>query len=157
MALTIPELVEEPVAALGELAAAFDRKPPPSSRTCRTWWLDAVAVNAGDTHRAQAAAIRRMASGLTAAAARLSEVAIGATAVGTGIGAPRGLRQQCAAILASLTGRSISSSGNLLDAWPTSTRAARSPGRVRAAITMAKNRPPTSGCCPPHRSAGWAI
>lgn len=142
MALTILELVEQPVAALEELAGAFNRKAvefatvPHLARTC---WQDAVSVTAGDTHRAQAAAIHRMAAGLAAAATSLTEVAIGATAVGTGIGAPEGFGLQCSAVLAELTGKDITSSPNLFDSLahldPYSEIAAAG---ARAAITMAK-------------------
>ncbi len=142
MALTILDLAQAPVGALGELAAAFDRKAvefaavPHLGRTCLQ---DAVSVSAGDTHRAQAAAIRRAAAGLAAAASGLSEVAIGATAVGTGIGAPDDFGSRCAAILASLTGRPVGSSPNLFDSLahldPYGEIAAAG---VRAAITMAK-------------------
>jgi aspartate ammonia-lyase len=91
MGLTILELAEAPVAALHELAAAFDEKAAEFAdvrHPVRTCLQDAVSLTAGDSHRGHAAAIRRVATGLANSAARTSEIPLGATAVGTGIGAP---------------------------------------------------------------------
>ncbi|WP_190815525.1 lyase family protein [Saccharopolyspora pogona] len=142
MALTILELVEAPVAALRELSAAFERKAAEFDQTPhlgRTCLQDAVVLTAGDTHRGHAAAISRVTAGLANAAAGLSAVPIGATAVGTGIGAPDGFGERCAEVLASLTGRPVTSAENRYDSLahldPYSEIAAAG---TRAAIAMAK-------------------
>ncbi|MFF0221150.1 lyase family protein [Streptomyces sp. NPDC004629] len=142
MALTLLELVEVPVAALRELAAAFDRKAeefadvPHLGRTCLQ---DAVSLTAGDSHRGHAAALRRVADGLHEAAQALHEVPIGGTAVGTGIGAPDGFGDQVAAQLAALTGRPVAAASNRFDAMShMDPYAAIAGAGSRAAITMAK-------------------
>jgi aspartate ammonia-lyase len=142
MALTVQEMVSTPVAALRNLAAAFDRKAeefadtPHLGRTCLQ---DAVTVRAGDTHRGHAAAVRRVAGGLGAAASALRAVPIGATAVGTGIGAPHGFGERVAVELAALTGMPITAAPDRFDALshldPYAEIAAAG---SRAAITMAK-------------------
>ncbi|KAA5828373.1 lyase family protein [Saccharopolyspora hirsuta] len=142
MALTILDLVQVPVAALRELSAAFADKAAEFDRTPhlgRTCLQDAVALTAGDTHRGHAAVTSRVAAGLADAAAALSSVPIGATAVGTGIGAPDGFGERCAEVLAELTGRPITSAENRYDSLahldPYSEIAAAG---VRAAIAVAK-------------------
>lgn len=142
MALTVLDLVSAPVAALRELAAAFDEKAsefadtPHLGRTCLQ---DAVSLTAGDTHRAHATALRRVAEGLHTAAAALHEVPIGATAVGTGVGAPDGFGERVAAELASATGRPITVAPNYFDALSNmDPYAAIAAAGSRAAITMAK-------------------
>lgn len=142
MALTMLELVEAPVAALRELSAAFEHKAAEFEHTPhlgRTCLQDAVALTAGDTHRGHAAAISRGASGLANAAAKLSAVPMGATAVGTGVGAPHGFGERCAEVLAALTGHPITRSENYFDSLanldPYSEIAAAG---TRAAIAMAK-------------------
>ncbi|MGP3940063.1 hypothetical protein [Streptomyces sp. 6N106] len=54
----------------------------------RTCLRDAVTLTAGQSHRAQAAALRRTAGSLHAAVASMHTVPLGATAIGTGAGAP---------------------------------------------------------------------
>lgn len=142
MALTLLELAEAPVTALRALAEAFERAAgefdqiPHLGRTCLQ---DAVRVTAGDTHRAQAAAVRRAADGLAHAVAGLSAVPIGATAVGSGVGAPDDFGQLCVAELTTLTNRQITASNNRFDSLahldPYSEVAAAG---ARAAVTMAK-------------------
>ncbi|MCR6487446.1 lyase family protein [Amycolatopsis sp. OK19-0408] len=142
MALTALELVAGPVTALRELAEAFDRKAvefagtPHLGRTCLQ---DAVSLTAGDTHRAHAAAIRRVADGLDTATAALREVPIGATAVGTGVGAPAGFGDRVTAELAALTGLPLRAAENRFDALShLDPYAAVAAAGSRAAITMAK-------------------
>lgn len=142
MALTIFELARAPLAALEELALAFDAKVAEFDdvrHLGRTCLQDAVSLSAGDTHRGHAAAIRRVAAGLSRAADGMSEIPLGATAVGTGIGAPDGFGRRCAEELSELTGREITRSGNLFDSLahldPYAEIAAAG---SRAAITMAK-------------------
>lgn len=142
MALTILEWVEGPVAALRHLASAFDRKADEFANVRhlgRTCLQDAVSLTAGDSHRGHATAIRRVASGLGDTAAVLSGVPIGATAVGTGIGAPAGFGERVAAELASATGFPIVAATNRYDAMShLDPYAAIAAAGSRAAITMAK-------------------
>ncbi|WP_233159548.1 lyase family protein [Pseudonocardia sp. MH-G8] len=142
MALTVGELVGVPVAALRELASAFDRKAEEFSDTRhlgRTCLQDAVSLTAGQTHRGHSAAIRRVAGGLEDAGIALREVPIGATAVGTGVGAPDGFGERVAAELADLTGMPISGVPDRFDALShLDPYAAIAAAGSRAAITMAK-------------------
>ena len=142
MALTLRELVGAPVAALHELATAFDRKAEEFAATPhlgRTCLQDAVSLTAGESHRGHAGAIRRVALGLEAAASALHEVPIGATAVGTGIGAPDSFEERVAAELASLTGLAVTVAPNRYDALShLDPYAAIAAAGSRAAITMAK-------------------
>ena len=142
MALTVQELVGAPVAALRELATAFDRKAEEFAETRhlgRTCLQDAVSLTAGESHRGHAGAIRRVAVGLEAAASALCEVPIGATAVGTGIGAPDSFAERVAAELAGLTGLAVTVAPDRFDALShLDPYAAIAAAGSRAAITMAK-------------------
>lgn len=142
MALTMLELVATPVTALRSLAKAFDRKASEFSETPhlgRTCLQDAVSLTAGDTHRGHAAALRRAANQLENSANALAEVPIGATAVGTGIGAPPGFGDRVAAELAALTGHPITAAANRFEALShLEPYAAIAAAGSRAAITMAK-------------------
>lgn len=119
MALTVLELAEPPLDALDELAAALEDKgtefddTPHLGRTCLR---DAVSLTAGQSHRAQAAAIRRTAAGLRAAVDAMRTVPLGATAVGTGLGTPDGYRELAVAKLATVTGRQLQPAPDLFDA-----------------------------------------
>ncbi|SED23205.1 lyase family protein [Streptomyces melanosporofaciens] len=93
MALTVMDLAERPIAALEELARTLEAKGEEFEETVhlsRTCLRDAVTLTAGQSHRAQAAALRRTAGSLHAAVASMHTVPLGATAIGTGAGAPRG-------------------------------------------------------------------
>ncbi|MGV9798073.1 lyase family protein [Mycobacterium sp. NPDC003449] len=119
MAVTVLDLAERPLAALGELASTLAAKADEFDGTehlGRTCLRDAVALTAGQTHRSQAAAIRRTAAGLTSAVAAMTDVALGATVLGTGLGTPEGYRELAVAELAALTGRDIRPAADLFDA-----------------------------------------
>jgi aspartate ammonia-lyase len=142
MALAVLELVEAPLAALDELAATLDRKAaefddtPHLGRTCLR---DAVSVTAGQSHRAQAAAVRRVREGLRSASVGMEEVPIGATVVGTGVGAPEGFRERCLAELAAVSGRRLRPASDLFDALAhLDPYAALATSGSRAGITLAK-------------------
>ncbi|MCQ8187007.1 lyase family protein [Streptomyces rugosispiralis] len=142
MALALLSQVDAPVAALNRLADALESKAAEfdtTRRLGRTCLQDAVTLTAGDTHRAQAAAVRRTAGVLQAATDALTTVPIGATAVGTGIGAPAHFAERCAEELARLTGRPISASENPYDSLAHFDPYAHiASAGARAAITMAK-------------------
>lgn len=142
MALALLELVQAPIAALRDLAGSFERKAVEFADVLhlgRTCLQDAVTLTAGETHRAQAAAIHRVADGLASAAGGLNAVPIGATAVGTGVGAPNTFAALCVRELAALTGYPITASRNRfdslahLDAYSEIAAAG-----TRAAVTIAK-------------------
>lgn len=119
VALTVLDLVDQAATALEHLAETFEAKAaeyegtPHLGRTCLR---DAVTIDVGRTHRAHAAALRRTTGVLMEAAAALAEVPLGATAVGTGIGAPAGYRPRVLRALAELTGRELTGAANLPDA-----------------------------------------
>ncbi|APX02870.1 lyase family protein [Arthrobacter sp. QXT-31] len=142
MALTIRELSEKPLEALTALAQAFDDKATEydtTQRLGRTCLQDAVVLSVGQTHRSHATAIRRVAEGLRTATAELDSIPIGATVLGTGIGAPEGYRELCLQDLSNATGRQLTGSEDLVDALAhLDPYAAIASAGARAAITMAK-------------------
>jgi len=142
MALTIRELSDRPIRALTALAQALEDKAAEydtTRRLGRTCLQDAVVLSVGQTHRSHATAIRRVAEGLRAATAELDSVPIGATVLGTGIGAPEGYTELCVQNLAEATGRQLSGSDDLVDALShLDPYAAIASAGSRAAITMAK-------------------
>jgi aspartate ammonia-lyase len=142
MAMTVLDLATAPLRALNELAAALEAKAdefndtPHLGRTCLR---DAVSVTAGQTHRAQAAAIRRTAAALAAAVSEMRSVALGATAVGTGLGAPQGYREIAVRELAALSGHELVPATDLFDALSNlDPYSAIADAGARVATTMAK-------------------
>ncbi|MGY4098838.1 lyase family protein [Nocardia sp. R16R-3T] len=142
MALTVLDLVERPLEALEALASALEAKGAEFDQTPhlgRTCLRDAVTLTAGQTHRAQAAAIRRTASALRDVTSGMHTVALGATAVGTGLGATDEYRVLAVRELASVTGRKLESAPDLFDALANlDPYAAIADAGARAALTMAK-------------------
>jgi aspartate ammonia-lyase len=142
MALTIRELVEGPVSALTSLAEALEAKGSEyesTQRLGRTCLQDAVVLTVGQTHRSHATAIRRVTEGLRAATAQLDTIAIGATVLGTGIGAPEGYRELCVQGLSEMVGRPLTGADDLVDALShLDPYAAVASAGARAAITLAK-------------------
>ena len=142
MALTIRELAEQPLRALEALSVAFEDKAAEYEtvqRLGRTCLQDAVVLTVGQTHRSHAAALRRVTEGLRMAAAELDSIPIGATVLGTGIGAPDGYRELCVQELSDATGRRLVGSEDLVDALShLDPYAAIASAGARAAITMAK-------------------
>ena len=142
MALTIRELSHGPLQALTDLALAFEDKAAEydtTERLGRTCLQDAVTLTVGQTHRSHATAIRRVMEGLRAAALELDSIPLGATVLGTGIGAPPGYRELCVEDLSNATGRPLTGSEDLVDALAhLDPYAAIASAGGRAAITMAK-------------------
>ncbi|WP_231868917.1 lyase family protein [Rhodococcus opacus] len=119
MALTVLELAEPPLEALDELVTALENKATEFDDTRhlgRTCLRDAVSLSAGQSHRAQAAAIRRTADGLRVAVGAMRSVPLGATAVGTGLGAPDGYRELAITELAAASGLDLRPAPDLFDA-----------------------------------------
>jgi aspartate ammonia-lyase len=84
-------------------------------RLGRTCLQDAVPLTVAQTHQAQAHAITRAGSALQRATEQLLAVPLGATAVGTGIGAPAGYQQLAVRLLAEESGLPVSPAENLFD------------------------------------------
>jgi aspartate ammonia-lyase len=82
----------------------------------RTCLQDAVPLRIADTHRGQAHALGRTADALASALSALLAVPLGATAVGTGIGASEAYRAAVLPLLAEETGLGVRPSPNLFDA-----------------------------------------
>lgn len=118
-ALATLDLASLAANAVGRLAAAFEVKAeeygalPRLGRTCLR---DALPVTVEDTHRAHAALLSRARARIVASLEPLYEVPLGATAVGTGAGAPEGFGRGAIEVLASLTARDLRQSQNLFDA-----------------------------------------
>jgi aspartate ammonia-lyase len=142
MALTVRELADEPLSALDDLIAAIEGKAAEYADTVRlgrTCLQDAVTLTVGQTHRSHATALRRVAHGLRASVDELADIPLGATVLGTGIGAPAGYRERAVSELAELTGAPLTSSDDPFDALAhLDPYAAIASAGARAAITMAK-------------------
>jgi aspartate ammonia-lyase len=82
----------------------------------RTCLQDAVPLRIADTHLGQAHALGRTADALATALSELLAVPLGATAVGTGIGASDAYRGAVIDLLAEETGLGVRPSANLFDA-----------------------------------------
>jgi aspartate ammonia-lyase len=78
--------------------------------------MDAVPLTIAATHTSQAHAVHRTVEALAAAIQELLQVPLGATAVGTGIGAPEGYRQAVLEMLREETGLQVSAAPDLYDA-----------------------------------------
>ena len=85
-------------------------------RLGRTCLQDAVPLPIAAYHGAQVTAVRRAAAELSRSVEALLEVPLGATAVGTGIGAPPGYRERAVELLAERSGFPLRPSADLFDA-----------------------------------------
>lgn len=118
-ALATLQLAEGAALALESLAESLEAKAteygqlPRLGRTCLR---DALPVTVEATHGAHATLIRRAHARLLAAITPLREVSLGATAVGTGVGAPEGFGVRALQILSEITGRELSQAPDLFDA-----------------------------------------
>ncbi len=109
----------EAVGMFAGLAATFGRKADAYAgleRLGRTCLQDALPVPIDGVHRAQAAAITRLADGLGRALDELLSVPLGGTAVGTGDGTAAGYREEVVGRLADETGLALRRSADTLDA-----------------------------------------
>jgi aspartate ammonia-lyase len=73
----------------------------------RTETQDAVPMTLGQEFDALAAALEGEGSALRRAESALTVIKMGGTAIGTGLNAPKGYAQKCAAHLAEITGKKI--------------------------------------------------
>ncbi len=142
MALAMLDLVRAPERALTGLAASFDAKAAEFDglrRLGRTCLQDAASVSVGATHRAHAHAVRRVRDGLRTAVDSFLAVPLGATAVGTGAGAPEGYAALAVSELAAGTGLDLVPAADLCDALAhLDGYSAAASAAVRAAMTLAK-------------------
>lgn len=104
--------LEGVAAALDDAAAAAGEL----ERLGRTCLRDALPVPVAAYHRAQVRAVRRGAAQLERATEALHEVPLGATAVGTGFGAPAGYRELAVERLAARTGFALRPAEDPFDA-----------------------------------------
>ncbi|AZI31716.1 aspartate ammonia-lyase [Kaistella carnis] len=112
---------EELVEKLKKIVEAFRDKGKEFSSVIkmgRTQLQDAVPMSLGQEFEAFAATLEEDISKLNANANLFVEINMGATAIGTGLNAPVGYANLCAKNLAQLTGFSILSSPNLVEATP---------------------------------------
>jgi aspartate ammonia-lyase len=82
----------------------------------RTCLMDAVPLAIADTHSSQAFAVHRTVEALSVAVSELLHVPLGATAVGTGIGAPAGYTSLVLEMLGEESGIEVRGAPNLFDA-----------------------------------------
>jgi fumarate hydratase, class II len=82
----------------------------------RTHLMDATPLTMGQEFSGYAAQLSAAIAGIEANLPRLRELAIGGTAVGTGLNSPKGFDVEMAAELSKITGRSFSSAPNKFEA-----------------------------------------
>jgi aspartate ammonia-lyase len=142
MALTLMDLAQAPLDALHELTESLCAKAQEYADTPylgRTCLQDAVTVYAGQTLRGQARAVRRTTEQLRDAVSDLAAVPLGATVVGTGIGAPERFADICVQELRRLTSRNVTVSVDFFDTLAhLDPYSAIADAASRAAITIAK-------------------
>ncbi|MGV2822316.1 lyase family protein [Brevibacterium casei] len=142
MALTVLELSAPVVAAVENLIAALERKGTEFAevrRLGRTCLQDAVTLTVGQTHQGQATGLKRGVTSLQEALKELTAVPLGATVLGTGIGAPEGYSELAVAELARTTGLPLTVNDDFFDALAhLDTYAAVASTVARIATLMAK-------------------
>jgi aspartate ammonia-lyase len=107
------------VAAMNELIAAFRAKGREFSgvlKMGRTQLQDAVPMTLGQEFESFAVSLAGELQALEAMERVLTEVNMGATAIGTGLNAPAGYAEACARHLAAITGLPIHLADNLIEA-----------------------------------------
>ena len=117
--IALLRVVEKTTASLEGLADAFAERAQAFAdviKVGRTHLQDAVPIALGQEFGAYAAAVRRAAKRLSAAAGELLVLNIGGTAVGTGLNAPPGYREHVVQRLAEWTGYALRSADDLVDA-----------------------------------------
>lgn len=128
--------------AVGALAAAFDAKGEAFAQVLkmgRTHLQDAVPITLGQEFHAYAAAIKRSMRRIEAAEKSLHAVNIGATAVGTGLNAEPEYITFVIEELGKLTGESIYSAQNMVDATQNTDELAEFSGTLKVcALALSK-------------------
>jgi fumarate hydratase class II len=116
---TVQQLVEGVLPSVGALRDALDAKATAWSdivKIGRTHLQDAVPLTLGQEFSGYVAQLDHDVERIEAALPRVYELAIGGTAVGTGLNAPEGFGEDCAAMLAELTGLPFVRAPNLFAA-----------------------------------------
>src|SRR5258705_996220 len=130
------------IAELQQLSASFHKKGDEYLKIVkmgRTELQDAVPMTVGQEFHAFGASLDNEISLLRDAEKHLYAVNMGATAIGTGINAPKGYAQKTAAHLAKLTGKPIVSAPDLLAAtWDQQGFVAYSAALNSVAIKLSK-------------------
>jgi aspartate ammonia-lyase len=130
------------IAELQQLAAAFRTKGDAYIdilKMGRTEMQDAVPMTVGQEFHAFAASIETEIVVLRDAEKHLYAVNMGATAIGTGINAPRGYAESCAKHLAKLTGKPIVPASDMLAAtWDQAGFVAYSSALKSVAVKLSK-------------------
>ncbi|SKA24188.1 aspartate ammonia-lyase [Consotaella salsifontis] len=117
--LALHGLIGRLVEAMGELRLAFEAKADEFSdvlKMGRTQLQDAVPMTLGQEFRTYAVMLGEDQERLREASALVSEINLGATAIGTGITAHPDYAAEVCATLSRITGVSLSTAGNLIEA-----------------------------------------
>ena len=112
-------LLEDLLPAMDRFAQALGRKAEEFSdvvKSGRTHLMDATPVTLGQEFGGYAAQIRRSETRVRAAAEDLRELALGGTAVGTGINAPDGFARKAISYLSEATGTEFAEAENHFEA-----------------------------------------
>lgn len=121
--------------ALGGKAREFDSVV----KVARTHLQDAVPIRLGQEFSGYAAQVLKGVERIRACEPNLAELALGGTAVGTGLNAPPGLPAQVIANLSAYTGLPLKQSGNLFEALASKDALVEASGALRTvAVSLTK-------------------
>lgn len=142
MALALYDLCQPALSALDQLQASLLAKAGERDdllRLGRTCLQDAVLITVGQTHRGQAHAVGRTRDALARTVRELQSIPLGATAVGTGVGAPQGFPEIAVEYLRLRSGQDLSVSSDFFDSLANlDSYSAVANACVRAALVIAK-------------------
>lgn len=108
-------IVDQLLPAVGTLAGAFEQKAETFQRIVkigRTHLQDATPLTLGQEFSGYAAQLRAAAIGIEAVLPQLRELAVGGTAVGTGINSKQGFAERMAEVISELSGHKFVSAAN---------------------------------------------
>ncbi|MCD0447889.1 class II fumarate hydratase [Actinocorallia sp. API 0066] len=135
-------VVTDLVPALGHLAAALEAKADEFAdlvKSGRTHLMDATPVTLGQEFGGYAAQVRYGIERLEAALPRLGELALGGTAVGTGVNAPAGFAPRVVALLVERTGLPLREARNHFEAQSAQDGVVETSGALRTvAVSLTK-------------------
>ncbi|MBN9613910.1 MAG: aspartate ammonia-lyase, partial [Actinobacteria bacterium] len=114
LAFSLTSLLDE-LALLADSFAAKGREFSHIIKVGRTQLQDAVPMTLGQEFKAFATTLREDIDRLSEAVALLREVNMGATAIGTGINAPKGYKEAVIRHLRDITGLELVTSGDLIE------------------------------------------
>lgn len=135
-------LVEHTIPKIEALQATFEAKAKAFAQIIkigRTHFMDATPLTLGDEFSGYAAQLSQGLRALKHTLAHLLELALGGTAVGTGLNAPKGYAEKVAARIAQLTGYPFVSAGNKFEALAASDAIVEASGALRQlAVSLMK-------------------